>query len=193
MIESSHRLRMSLCNMHTQQIQQPSLVPDFSCVTDKLDLLHAQFSSGLSRATWECSQSRTLIVAGVCIGNIREVSPPLPEDLKDLIHTIRKSEPENLLTGTYHTGESLLEAYVSTLRVNLTRDRWPGVITYSSLGDWTQFYASKISSTATSVDFGDASDHRLSNLLHASRGRTFMVLEKGHFGLGPPTAQPGEF
>jgi hypothetical protein len=193
MIESSQRLRMSLCNIGAQSLQLPSWVPDFSCAADKLNDLLAQFSSGLSPAIWESCQPHTLKVSGVCVGKIRQADSPLPEGLKDLIHAIRKSEPQDLATGIYNTGETLLEAYINTLRVNLIRDRWPQVITYSSLSQWTQFYLSNVSSAASSLDLDDVSDHRLSNLFQACHGRMFIVLEQGHFGLGPPRAKAGKF
>jgi hypothetical protein len=104
MIESSQRLRMSLCNMGARTLQLPSWVPDFSCVADKLNLLHAQFFSGLSWAIWESCQPHTLKVSEVCVGKIREASSPLPERLKELIHAIRKSGPQDLATGNLQHG-----------------------------------------------------------------------------------------
>lgn len=111
----------------------------------------------------------------------------VPHDLLEILETIRTSEPEDLHTGSYVTGESMLDAYVPTLHLNYLKDRHP-VRADATLQEWKEFFLDKISVSRGPIDVDSIKNQYT---YHWVRSRTFVMTEESYIGAGSAGAQPG--
>lgn len=142
----------------------------------------------------------TLLVTGVYCATISTVSQTCPWDVAGALKSITDWAPKDLLTGTYITGESLLDAYVRTICTDYLHERWPG-LGIPTLREWiTQachlgfFKIPPGEIGGWFDDYGGLNRSFIKNDFVASVGsRTYMTTEEGHIGLGPMGTQPGKW
>ncbi|KAJ3575182.1 hypothetical protein NPX13_g4120 [Xylaria arbuscula] len=142
-----------------------------------------------------------LNVVGLKVATVGSVKVPVSgycefktdEDaLSSCIRTVRGWEPEDLYTGTYINGESLLEAYARTLICGNLRDRVPD--------SWRPTLERWQGQWHTNALFGDLAKENqldLSNLTRQEEaplqmlvGRNFFTCDNGYMGIGPGDIKP---
>ena len=179
------------CNLAGRRIDSPSWVPDWS-TWKGTGISNGSLASGVSCAHAEFLPPDILEVIGVHHGTVRTVSHTAPSNISDARTMIRQWEPENLRTGQYVAGGGLLDAFVSTLRFGLFRDRFPHG-TEPTLQEFRELFLSTISVSATGpIDEDILNDFRIFNTLDSMKGRSFITTEAGYIGLVPATTQPGK-
>jgi hypothetical protein len=179
------------CELDERQIEAPSWVPDLTVSKKSRSFSAWQLSSGMS-----CTQARhlpqdILEVTGIQCATVRIVSQTAPENIREILSVIQEWEPEDLTSGLYVTGESLLDAYVSTLCLNWVKELLPGNA-YPSLQEWKEIFFNKIFVSAAPVDADVVSDRWVYRVLNWVRGRTFIAMDEGYIGLGSKAVQPGK-
>lgn len=87
------------------------------------------------------------------------MSEIVPVDSPEAFDVLRMWEPEGLHEQPYTTGESLLDAYCTTIRAGYVEERWPR-LSAPSLCEWKEHYL-EISSSSSST--GVTSQDRLNN------------------------------
>jgi hypothetical protein len=100
---------------------------------------------------------------------------------------IQRWSPDNLQTGSYVTGESLLDAFASTLTENELRDRYAKIGSYPAL----QEVKSDIFGDMTKTEDLSNGETWNRNILRRLSSRAFITTEEGYFGLGTPSTKPG--
>lgn len=180
------------CNLGLRNIDGPSWVPDWSTVTNtvigKRDLILYDTSS----ACMDYLPPNTLKVAGVHCGVIHHIGSATSSQPKEVLEVIRQWEPENLQMASYPTGESMLDAFVLTLRGCHVKERFPDY-GYPTTESWKDTYLSKISRRTSSAQIEDAmKDSTVVQTVKNCSYQRFLWADAGYFGLGPVNAQPGE-
>jgi hypothetical protein len=194
MLHLSHVQRLELlpyCHLGERRMKGPSWVPDFSAQRTMRTLV--QFASGISRSEATYITPNILEVSGVQCAILRHVSQPLHglEDSGATLSVIRTWERENLQQGSYiNSGESLADAFVSTLRLNLLKERFPS-FGIPTLQEWRQTYTSKYSISASSQNLRADDYTKIEEDFYWCKGRTFVISEEGYIGLCPVGAYPG--
>ena len=186
-----HRLELLQdCTLDPNQIVMPSWVPDWSMPRMTRNNANWQFASGASRSWTRYISPNTLEVLGTQCGTVCSVGKPAPHDRSDVFATIQDWEPDDLKEATYFTGESLVDVYVSSLRGNRVKERFPA----DSLPTVTQckkIYVTKISKFKDASEVRDLNDLEISRVLDFSSGRSFIRLDNGYIGLAPARTQLG--
>lgn len=176
------------CSLAGRQIDAPSWVPDWSVLRESGGFSsESHFASGISSAQAKYLPQDVLEVTGVQCATIRTVSRVIPHDVKDRLYTIWKSEPENLYTGSYVTGESMLDTYLSTLHLNRLTERLP-VRARITLPVAKGIYLTNTPASRGTVDADSNNDESYDWL----KGLTFVTTEEGYIGCAPAGAQPGK-
>jgi hypothetical protein len=181
------------CNPATRLIDGPSWVPDMSGPGPSVVVSYYQYASGFSRAhaVYRCPD--ILEVVGLQCAKVVKVSEPGPRGPNhgDAMRSIQSWEPEDLLTASYVTGETLLDAYISTLCAGDIKNRWPDNV-YPTLQAWRTTFLSKLLKSLGKVHPDSLYDRDVNTALDYARGRTFITTEEGYIGLGPSSVLPGE-
>ncbi|KAK8136781.1 HET-domain-containing protein [Apiospora sp. TS-2023a] len=154
--------------------QRPSWVPDWSSPRQTRPLSAFVFSSGASRA---CST-----LAGP---NLLEVRGSRLATLTGAL------EPQNLVTGRYVSGGSLLDAFLTVLRLGYLDERWPRY-SLPTLADWRQYYLDKLHSINGVPHENEIENHDVYLCTSFLKGRTLVTTETGHIGLAPAGARQGD-
>ena len=191
LVQLSHVHRLELlpyCHLRERRIKGPSWVPDFSAQRSMRILV--QFASGFSCSEATYISPGTLEVTGVSCATVQHVSRPLLDlgNSRTILEVIRTWEQLNMQQDCrIGTGESLIDAFVSTLRLNLLKERFPS-FSIPTLQEWRQTFMAKYScSSDTHADsFPDIDED-----FYWCRGRTFVTSVEGYIGLCPIGASPG--
>ncbi|CCC09331.1 hypothetical protein SMACR_05254 [Sordaria macrospora] len=202
----------------------PSWVPDMSD-SSLPPMMRYQFAAGFSRyhlpdteATgnserWspphsDGARTRTLVVLGLRCASVKSVSSKFPEQVDDLVCSVRNLASDELAannTETYVTGEPFKVAFAKTLCGDRLRERFPGAdeshspslttwlqqnSAYALFGDGTRLGSSAV------VDFVTSEESTLPwfehTVLERLMNRRYVVTEEGYVGHGPPDIQPGD-
>ncbi|KAI9641390.1 hypothetical protein NHQ30_010192 [Ciborinia camelliae] len=185
---------LSGCDFSQKNADGPSWVPNWSLPRHTWPFYGFTFAGGLSRSQTRYIPPDKLRVTGISAGRIRSAGKIVPSSasISEICDVLKTWEPSNVMDGTYITGERLLDAYCSVLRVRFLDEQWPNM-SAPSLEYWKKKYLDTLSSTA-SIAYDKApvdkiDDHWCFKLI---RGRRFIELESGYIGLGPPDAMPGD-
>jgi hypothetical protein len=172
----------------------PSWVPDL-----KSNKRHAyysgllQFAAGNSRLNYQFLDSTKFQVRGLCCATVKKVGIHAILHPRAILYAIRSWEPENLYTGTYVTGEPLLDAFAKTLLQNDLRERNPTDKGWPTMAQWRAYCKRHIfSGSAEPLQILNSS-HYLDDMLSGRCGRrVYIETEEGYIGLGPRGCKPGE-
>jgi len=172
----------------------PSWVPNLSNELLAWPVQAFQFATGISCSQWQHS-GNLLTLTGTQAAVIHQVAVPAPSGFKERALHLATWEPENAADTLYSpplasrtTQETLLDAFLKTIRVNFLGERWPTVVG-QSLQDWKQIYRGMVSSTEPPE--ATLSDACVYWCLKFVGGRTVATTVEGYIGLVPSAALPG--
>ncbi|KAL6901780.1 HET domain-containing protein [Trichoderma evansii] len=172
----------------------PSWVPDL-----KSSKRHAyysgllQFTTGNSRLDYQFVDSTKFRVRGLRCATVKKVGIYAILHPQAILFAIRLWEPENIYTGTYVTGEPLLDAFAKTLLQNDLRERNPTDKGWPTLAGWRAYCKRYILSGSTEPLEILNSSHYLDDMVSGRCGRrAYMETEEGYIGLGPRGCKPGD-
>jgi hypothetical protein len=195
-LQYSHQVQrldlLSGCDSALQLAESPSWVPNWTMPREPWPLYAFSFASGISKALVFYTPPDTLQVSGVQVACIERVTETAALKSPDTLTTMRDWEPNDLRTSLYVTGESLLDAYCTTIRAGYLAERWPN-ISAPSLEEWKDHYLDQISPTRrVRLDADCELDADIDWMLKMVRGRRFMVTKEGYIGIGPSEATQGQ-
>ena len=184
---------LSGCEERSQKHTGPTWVPDWSVGRTTHPLYAFAFASGVSRSETHYIAPNKLQVDGVKAATISKILQTMPMDFSGILKSLRDTEPADLRTRTYPTGETLLDAYCAVLRAGFLRERWT-IYVGPSLEEWKAQYLGIISSLATDLPMSAESmdSAEVSWCLKLLRGRTVFETQDGFVGIGPPSARSGD-
>jgi hypothetical protein len=172
----------------------PSWVPDLT--SSKRHVYYSgllQFTSGNSRLDYQFLDSNKFRVRGLRSAVVKSVGMYCFFHPQATLFSIRLWEPENLYTGTYVTGESLLDAFVKTLIQNDLRERNPTDKGWPSLAEWKAYCKKHIfAESAEPLENLNLSHYLDAMVSGRCARRVFIETEEGYIGLGPKGCKPGE-
>ena len=179
----------------------PSWVLDFCQKARYSQYPQNQFSMAMSSAHAQYVHPNLLEVLGVKCASVKEVSVPAlgrtaeeqGSPIQTSLKAVRSWEPNDLFTGTYVTGESLLDAYSKILVAFYLAERFP-MYELDDLARWklqesdNALFGEKARAGASDTNRLSAQERYALSLIH---GRTFITCNEGYIGLGPTQAQKG--
>ncbi|KAK7752672.1 hypothetical protein SLS62_005441 [Diatrype stigma] len=189
-------------------LDMPSWVPDWSSVAPWDNYPQLQFAAGASRAqfTYDANAPNVLQVLGARCGVVSRVTRPMPKYLRSRLayRVIRRWQPSNLETGTYGpTGEPLLHAYATVLKVGELEERFPR-FGHGHFADWvrqdgpnTLFDGSSVVDLAGGTPDSDAytvppMQITLDRALQHCENRILVQTHEGYIGLVPEDTEIGD-
>lgn len=193
---------LTSCNRPIQSMlapETPSWVPDLSTTHLAWPLQAFHFASGISSSRWQHNPrtgfDNLLTLTGIQAAVILQVGVPAPSDLKERALHLATWEPDIASDRLYSpplasrtTQETVLDAFLKTIRANFLAERWPTVVE-QSLQDWKQTYQRMASNTESlEAMLSDACVYWCLKLIG---GRTLATTVEGYIGLVPAAALPG--
>ncbi|PON26267.1 hypothetical protein TGAM01_v204743 [Trichoderma gamsii] len=165
----------------------PSWVPDLK--SKKRHMYYSgllQFTAGNSRLDYQFVDSSKFRVRGLRCATVKRVGIYAILHPQAILFAIRLWEPEDLYTGTYVTGEPLIDAFAKTLLQNDLRERNPTDKGWPTLAEWRAYCKRHIfSESAEPLEILNSS-HYLDDMVSGRCGRrVYMETEEGYIGLGP--------
>ncbi|KAJ4226179.1 hypothetical protein NW759_004765 [Fusarium solani] len=137
MTDQMQRLHFEFCSLRTSQARHlASWVPDFYG-----DLVELLFRGGRYASGMSCSHSTyvapsALYVSGIRVGTVKSNKGVYPDDVTKRLAVLHDWKPDNLETGLYPTGESVMDAFATTLGQDQLRDRFPTSAVHPYLDEW---------------------------------------------------------
>ena len=184
---------LSECEQTSCKHDGPSWVPDWSVKRNTYPLYGFTFASGISASVAVECYPEVLRVKGIEAAALCSVSKSTPIDSREIMSSWREREPPDLRTAAYPTGESLLDAYCSTLRAGYLSERWPEHAG-PSLEEWKAQYLNKMfnfsRSSLGSQEVMNNAD--VAWCLRIVRARRVFRTTDGYVGLGPPGTEVGD-
>ncbi|KAJ4305640.1 hypothetical protein N0V90_001171 [Kalmusia sp. IMI 367209] len=151
----SHRADMlCACDLGFRKIDGPSWIPDWTAIPESSVRISSLMSHDVSAACMEYVPPDVLRIIGVHCAVVHDVGAAASSEPANVIEAMRQWEPENLQTSSYVTGESMLDAFVSIIRGNCIKERFPDY-GFPTMQSWKETYLSKISRSQGSGDLED--------------------------------------
>lgn len=189
------RLHFEFCSLRTSQPRQlSSWIPDLSGDLGELISRGVGFVSGMSRAEATYRVPDVLEVCGTLVGTVQSNRGAYPDDATKGLAALHGWKPDNLMTGIYPTGESILDAFVTTLAQDRLSDRFPAIDTWPSLQELKD-KLTKLLATFEDPSDGHSGNVDIGSYAHDLRflpKQAFIACEGGYFGLGHRDAEPGD-
>ncbi|KAH8602371.1 heterokaryon incompatibility protein-domain-containing protein [Bisporella sp. PMI_857] len=186
---------LSSCELGETLAGTPSWVPNWSAprLSKPLWTIPQQGIERLVDARISFNGADTLQILGIFCATIDNVQRNLPHgDSIQAGKRIRNLLPNNVLTGTYRTGESSLEAYCRTLCCNDFEDKFlPPRPSFPSFDQSLAAITSLLETEEWSTE-GSKIDRYLWASVEWCKGRSFFSTKEGYIGLGPIAAEPGD-
>jgi Heterokaryon incompatibility protein (HET) len=179
------------CDLVNRQIKGPSWVPDWSKTEFAAPILSEQLSSGISRAWITYTEPDVLEVVGKEYTMIKTISGMASKVEEETLLVVRDWFQHLPNKSTYITGETMEAAFVLTICMNRTRERYP-YNHFLSIPEWVRMLRDILSLTSTTQDAAIYSARETANTIQKIRGRQFFTTETGHIGTAPAGAQPGK-
>jgi hypothetical protein len=171
----------------------PSWVPNWSHNQASAGLSYFPISSGLSSAQVKYNSGMGLEAMGLLCGKVDEIVVSFPEDLDEFVPLYSKILPKDVSQRTYPTGESLLDAFLLTIQLNLTAERSVKNTIYPPFGEWKEQYLSHVASSQEplSAELFETSNFYKSYTYCQSR--VFITTASGYVGLAPSGTSVGKY
>ncbi|KAK7219774.1 hypothetical protein V2G26_007777 [Clonostachys chloroleuca] len=189
------RLHFEFCSLRTSRPRQlPSWVPDLSGNLSELLSRAAGLVSGMSCAEATYRAPDVLEVCGVKVATVQSNKGTYPDGITKRLTALHTWKPESLMTGIYPTGESILDAFITTLVQGKLRDRFPAIVTWSSLQELKDKLAEVLAGSMGSS--GEPTRNvDISSYAHELRflpEQAFITCKTGYFGLSHRDTKPGD-
>lgn len=191
-LESTQRLELlKHCDIANHRPGGPTWVPDWSKTEFAAPLLSEQLSAGISRAWFAYPESDVLEVVGIRHATIISIGEVASKSTKETLLAI-KSWIHHLPEGdNYVTGESIDSAFILTLCMNRTRERYPYIHVMSTAEHIIMLHRI-LALTAEAEDNPIYSERETANMIQKIRGRRFFVTDSGHIGTAPAGVEVGD-
>lgn len=187
----NHTARFDLlpfCSASKQRTRVSSWVPDWSTIPKSLfPHSYRDQAASFSRAIFRHEPFKVLDVAGVVCATISNVSEPI-QDYDSAIDILKAYEPEDLLTGRYVNGESLIDSWIRVILLNVDRERYPEHLSYPRIQDWRDASLEEISERSFKLQAIMLSHGIVDNI----RTDCLLSTNEKYFGYGRSTARPGK-
>lgn len=108
------------------------------------------YACGMSRAHTKYLPNNVLKVEGVLYSTICSSTLPASQNFEEALEAIQTWKPKSLETNDYASGESMADAYLSTLRMGYLKEQFP-FYEVPSLEEWRQIYTQAYSCHSPTV------------------------------------------
>ncbi|KAH6671499.1 heterokaryon incompatibility protein-domain-containing protein [Plectosphaerella plurivora] len=179
------------CDLDGRKLPGPSWVPDWTSARRTQPLSAFVCAAGISQAHFEVESDDILAVRGRRVAVIASTSPAAPENAVGALRKIQTWEPADLLTASYVAGGSLLDAFLTTLRVGYLAERWT-TLRADTLEGWRSHYLNKLYSKLGPIDEAEADEGEVYWATKLVKRRSFVRTTAGHAGLASADAEPGD-
>lgn len=191
------------CDLENATEGYESFVPDFSRKRSESRLLESTYyaNGGTRQYPLQIDDQTTLRLKGKFVATIDYVSnsiKPVAGDCADrdkkeeVLRTLHRWEPKDLLTGEYITGGTLLDAYI----LLAAGGQCPGVYDSPTRATMAQcrddFLAAAWSGGDVELLGSPKHPHYLREVMSDRRGEVFFQTVEGHMGTSPGGVQPGD-
>jgi hypothetical protein len=123
------------------------------------------------------------------VGTVKSNKGVYPDDVTKRLAVLHDWKPDNLETGLYPTGESVMDAFATTLGQDQLRDRFPTSAVHPYLDEW------KDKLNKLLVDSQDSGGHpdigAYAYDLRFLTKQAFVTSNGGYFGLAHRDTAPG--
>jgi hypothetical protein len=153
--------------------------------TVRLDLVQAAANS---RSEYIYVPPHRLDVTGIRHARVVTGSAPIPPDIAQAAELLETHRPSGWSKKLYPTGESVLDAWIRLLQLDILRDRITKSPQFPLLEDLKMSWSDAIAQDRTPWETSLISPRTIEKLHSAS----FIELDNGYLGFGPSTVQPGD-
>jgi hypothetical protein len=141
-----------------------------------------------SRSEYIYVPPHRLDVTGIRHARVATRGAPIPPDIAQAAELLETHRPSGWSNKLYPTDESMLDAWIRLLQIDLLRDRITKAPQLPLLKDLKTRWADAVAQDRTPWEASLISSFAI-RVLH---GASFMELDNGYLGFGPPTVQPGD-
>ncbi|KAM0795427.1 heterokaryon incompatibility protein-domain-containing protein [Usnea florida] len=171
----------------------PTWVPNWDIAPIALPLHRNNSAGGPSQAKVEHKEDGILSVMGLISATVMNAEEIIFDSTLSLIDEIRRHAPSNQENSEYVSGESLLDAFVSTLCANaFVHTSSPPVNKHPRFEESRGFVQNVLQNTKPPPSaFANAAVY-LGYIHGACRNRSFITTKEGYIGLAPSETKPGD-
>ena len=189
-IRHDQNLRILIHCNPKDRIATPSWVPDWDHAQPVLPMLCATFASGLARCGIKYITGGVVELEGLQIQSVDLVgSVALPHS--DMVAIFRSWEPPDLQTRSYGPGGAMIDAYLATLWLGMTKDYTEWSSAHPTLQECRDFYMYKVHGQIDTAGNGNLyAQHLLQMNIPRFHNRRFFRAGP-YLGLGPGIVEPG--
>ncbi|GAP85662.1 putative heterokaryon incompatibility [Rosellinia necatrix] len=169
----------------------PSWVPDWYAPADPGQPFRLMFTAGISPAEAKFIEPNTLRATGVQCAVVSSVGlEPQSDDIQDIFDATKVWFSQTANTDTYPTGETGTDAFVTVLCGYRTRERYPKIVSYPTLQEWSDTIRRMLLQTPDRDEL--TGNRELYDALGFAKGKKFVGLTEGYFGLAPKGTKTGD-
>ena len=165
-----------------------SWVLDLSSAPPKSVRLPLTQAATNSRSEYIYVPPHRLDVTGIRHARVVTGSAPIPPDIAQVAELLEKHRPSGWSNKLYPTDESVLDAWIRLLQLDMLRDRIERRPHFPLLEDLKTRWSDAVSGDRTPWEISVISP-RITEKLH---GASLLKLDNGYLGFGPSTVQPGD-
>lgn len=191
MTDQMKRLHFEFCSLRTSQVRQlATWIPDF--YGDMVELLFrgGRYASGMSCSDATYHEPGILEVTGIQVGTVKTNKGVYPDDTAKRLAVLHEWKPDDLTTGLYPTGESVMDAFATTLGQDQFRDRYPSSAVHPYLDEWKVKLGKLLAERKDSVEQPDIGGYAYD--LRFITKQAFVISDRGYFGLAHRDTNPGK-
>ena len=174
----------------------PTWVPNWDVAPIALPLNRGNSAGGPSRANVRHKEDGILSVMGLISATVINAEEIIFDGCPSLIAEIRRHAPSSLENSEYVSGDSLLDAFVSTLCANaFVHTSSPPVNRHLQFEESRRFVQNVLQNTGGWIQPLPAIDDVATYLGYADelcRNRSFITTREGYIGLAPSETKPGD-
>lgn len=166
-----------------------SWVLDLSSVPSKTVRLDIVQAAANSRSEYIYVPPYRLDVTGIRHARVVTRSAPIPRDIAQAAKLLETHRPIALSNKLYTTYESVLDAWIRLLQLDMLRDRITTDLQFPLLEDIKTRWSDAVAQNRTPWETSLISPRAIEQL----HGASLIELENGYLGFGPSTVQSGDY
>ncbi|CAI9634186.1 unnamed protein product [Alternaria burnsii] len=153
--------------------------------TVRIDVVQAAANS---RSEYIYVPPHRLDVTGIRHARVVTRSAPIPQDIAQAARLFETHRPSGWFNELYPTNESMLDAWIRLLQVDMLRDRITNIPRLPLLKDLKTRWSDAVAQDRRPWETSLISAQEIEKL----HGTSLMELDNGYIGFGPSTVQPGD-
>jgi hypothetical protein len=165
-----------------------SWILDLSSVPPKTVRLDLMQAAANSRSEYIYVSPHRLDVTGIRHARVVTGSAPILPDIAQAAELLETHRPSGWSSELYPTGESVLDAWIRLLQLDMLQDRITKGPQFPLLEDLRTRWSDAVAQNRTPWETSLISPRTIEKM----HGASLMKLDNGYLGFGPSTVQPGD-